>query len=152
MLLAFCFTVYGTSDLIGSPRRMAELLALQPPVEGNAGGSYLTFRSLPGLQFGIINICGNFAAVFADQAYFQRGIASSPEEAVPAFILGGLTWTAVPLTMATSLGLAARALMGQTPKMANLTAEQISEGLSAPAAAVALMGKSGAAAMLVTLL
>lgn len=38
------------------------------PVSGNAHGSYLTIRSKNGLIFGIINVIGNFATVFQDQA------------------------------------------------------------------------------------
>ena len=38
------------------------------PVSGNAHGSYLTMRSKNGLIFGVINVIGNFATVFQDQA------------------------------------------------------------------------------------
>lgn len=38
------------------------------PVSGNAHGSYITMRSKNGLIFGVINVIGNFAAVFQDQA------------------------------------------------------------------------------------
>lgn len=55
------------------------------------------------------------------------------------------------MTMASALGLGARALMGNDPLMAMLSAADISAGLPAPAAAAALLGKSGAAAMLVLL-
>lgn len=53
------FTVYGTSDKIGSISKMHELLvavAKKDPVPGNADGSYLTMRSLNGLIFGVINV------------------------------------------------------------------------------------------------
>jgi Na+/proline symporter len=143
--------IYAVNDKIGSPQKMFELLADAAPVSGNAGGSYLTMRSLSGFSFGIINVCGNFATVFADQSYHQRGIASTPEYATRGFILGGLAWFAVPMGIASSLGLAARALYGKDPAMAMLTAAEISAGLPAPAAAAALLGKSGAAAMLVLL-
>lgn len=95
--------------------------------------------------------CGNFATVFADQSYHQRGIASNPATATKAFILGGIAWFAVPMLTASSLGLAARALYGKDPAMAMLSASEISAGLAAPAAAAALLGKSGAAAMLILL-
>ncbi|PWN27907.1 putative DUR3-urea permease [Jaminaea rosea] len=151
LILAFAFTVYAASPKIGSFSRMAELLELAPKVDGNAAGSYLTMRSKPGLLFGIINVLGNFAAVFGDQSYAQRAIAVKGDQATKGFILGGLAWTAIPLGIATSLGLAARALTGQDPEMAVLTAEQVSQGLPAPAAAAALLGKSGAVMMLVLL-
>jgi Na+/proline symporter len=51
-ILAFMFTVYCTSDKIGSPGEMHRLLeeaAIRAPVAGNAHGSYLTLRSKNGL-------------------------------------------------------------------------------------------------------
>ncbi|KAF9261126.1 urea transporter [Marasmius fiardii PR-910] len=153
IILAFVFTVYATSDKIGSPRRMYELLekaAEAAPVEGNAHGSYVTMRSKNGLVFGVINIVGNFATVFQDQAYWQRAIASRPATTVKAYLLGGISWFAIPFTLSTTLGLAARALR-EDPHMATLSAADVSAGLPGPAAAAALLGKSGAAAMLVLL-
>jgi len=153
IIMIFVFTVYGTSDKIGSPKAMHDLLAklsAANPVPDNAGGSYLTMRSTGGIIFGIINLVGNFATVFLDQAYWQRGIASHPATSVKAFLLGGLAWFSIPFLMATTLGLAARALTGD-PAMMVLTDDDISAGLPAPAAAAALLGKGGAAAMLVLL-
>ena len=67
----FIFTVYGTSPKIGSISAMHDLLeaaSSSAPVSGNAQGSYLTIRSKNGLIFGVINVIGNFATVFQDQA------------------------------------------------------------------------------------
>ncbi|KAF8218018.1 urea transporter [Mycena galopus ATCC 62051] len=153
IILVFVFTVYATSPKIGSPARMHELLtavATTAPVPGNAHGSYITMRSKNGLIFGVINIIGNFATVFQDQAYFQRAIASRPSSTVKAYLLGGLAWFAIPFTLATTLGLAAVALRGD-PAMRVLSPADVSAGLPAAAAASALLGKSGAAALLVLL-
>jgi Na+/proline symporter len=63
ILLAFAFTVYATSPILGSPARVWELLreaSIDSPVDGNAQGSYLTMRSKSGLIFGVLNIVGNF--------------------------------------------------------------------------------------------
>ena len=63
ILIAFALTVYATSDKLGSPAVVWEHLsqaAEHHPVEGNAGGSYLTMRSRSGLIFGVMNIIGNF--------------------------------------------------------------------------------------------
>lgn len=71
IIFVFIFTVYGTSSKIGSIGAMHDLLtasSLVAPVEGNAQGSYLTIRSKNGLIFGVINVIGNFATVFQDQA------------------------------------------------------------------------------------
>ncbi|KAJ4474485.1 urea transporter [Lentinula aciculospora] len=153
IILTFVFTVYATSPKIGSPKRMHELLtaaAGAAPIPGNAHGSYVTMRSKDGLIFGVINIIGNFATVFQDQAYWQRAIASRPGTTVKAYLLGGLAWFAIPFTFATTLGLSAVALRGD-PDMRTLSAADVSAGLPAAAAAAALMGQAGAAALLVLL-
>ncbi|KAF8995977.1 urea transporter [Cyathus striatus] len=153
IILTFVFTVYATSEKIGSPLKMHELLqaaSTAAPVAGNAKGSYLTMRSKNGLIFGVINIIGNFATVFQDQAYWQRAIASRPATTVKAYLLGGIAWFAIPFTFATTLGLAAVALRGD-PDMKVLTPADVSAGLPAAAAAAALLGKGGAAALLVLL-
>ena len=43
------------------------------PVEGNAGGSYLTMRSKEGGIFWIINLIGKFGTVFLDNGYYNKG-------------------------------------------------------------------------------
>lgn len=71
IIFVFVFTVYVTGSKIGSFRAMHDLLAsvsAENPVSGNAHGSYLTIRSKNGLIFGVINLIGNFATVFQDQA------------------------------------------------------------------------------------
>ncbi|KAF5354180.1 hypothetical protein D9756_007089 [Leucocoprinus leucothites] len=153
IILTFTFTVYATSPKIGSPTKMHELLSamsVSAPIEGNAHGSYLTMRSKNGIIFGVINIIGNFATVFQDQAYWQRAIASRPATTVKAYLLGGLAWFAIPFTFATTLGLAAAALRGD-PDMKVLSPADVSAGLPAAAAAAALLGKGGAAAILILL-
>ncbi|TBU55536.1 urea transporter [Dichomitus squalens] len=153
IIFVFIFTVYATSPKIGSFSAMHDLLAkasAEQPVAGNAGGSYLTIRSKNGLIFGVINVIGNFATVFQDQAYWQRAIASRPATCVKAYLLGGLAWFAIPFMFSTTLGLAAVALRGD-PDMRILSAADVSAGLPAPAAAAAILGKGGAAALLVVL-
>ncbi|KAL9709580.1 hypothetical protein Ac2012v2_007319 [Leucoagaricus gongylophorus] len=153
IIFTFTFTVYATSPKIGSPSRMHQLLSAVSavaPVEGNAEGSYLTMRSKNGIIFGIINIIGNFATVFQDQAYWQRAIASRPATTVKAYLLGGLAWFAIPFTFATTLGLSAVALRDD-PDMKVLSSADVSAGLPAPAAAAALLGKGGAVAILILL-
>ncbi|PCH38961.1 Na+/solute symporter [Wolfiporia cocos MD-104 SS10] len=153
IIFVFIFTAYATSSEIGSVRQMHALLtkaAAEAPVSGNAHGSYLTMRSKNGLIFGVINVIGNFATVFQDQAYWQRAIASRPATCVKAYLLGGLAWFAIPFMFSTTLGLSAVALRG-SPNMMTLTAADVSAGLPASAAAAALLGKSGAAALLIVL-
>lgn len=62
LIWLFTLTVYVTSDQIGSPHKMYELLtaaAVKNPVEHNKDGSYLTFRSESALIFGVLNLVGN---------------------------------------------------------------------------------------------
>lgn len=79
-------------------------------LEDNRGNNFLTMLSKSGFIFGIINIVGNFGTVFVDQSYWQSAIAAKPSATYKGYILGGLCWFCIPFTLATSLGLAARAL------------------------------------------
>jgi Na+/proline symporter len=72
--------------------------------------SFLTMGSTIGLIFGITNIVGNFGTVFVDQSYWQSAVAAKPKSAVLGFLIGGMVWFAVPFCMATTNGLAGRAL------------------------------------------
>ncbi|KAF9570759.1 hypothetical protein EC968_001409 [Mortierella alpina] len=154
IVLLFSFTAYATSDLIGSPGRMYDLLheaAALHPVSGNHEGSYLTMASSQGLMFGIINLCSNFGTVFIDNCYWQRAIAASPHSTVKAYLVGGLSWFAIPFTLATTLGISAVALESNErfPTFPNrLLPSDVSAGLVAPNAAVALLGHGGAVAVL----
>ena len=80
------------------------------PVVDNEDGSLLTMLSKSGFIFGVINIVGNFGTVFVDQSYWQSAISAKPSATYKGYILGGLCWFAIPFTLATSLGLACRAL------------------------------------------
>jgi hypothetical protein len=56
-------------------------------------------------------VIGNFGTVFVDQSYWQGAIGAKPSATYKGYLLGGLCWFAVPFTMATSMGLAARAMV-----------------------------------------
>ncbi|KAF2268268.1 urea active transporter [Lojkania enalia] len=154
ILLMFAFTTYATNDVLGSPSKVYDLLAeaaRRHPVDGNAGGSYLTMRSKEGAIFFVINIVGNFGTVFCDNGYYNKAIAASPVDALPGYIMGGLSWFAIPWLAATTMGLAALALEGNPifptyPERMNPA--DVSAGLVLPTAAVAMLGKGGAAATL----
>ncbi|CAG8566307.1 14548_t:CDS:2 [Acaulospora colombiana] len=156
IILSFLFTVYCTSPEIGSPDKMYELLhkasqtlaTNNTNLSDNAQSSYLTMDSLQGLIFGIINIVGNFGTVFVDNAYWQRAIAARPSSTVKAYLIGGLSWFAIPFTLATTMGLAGVALVGEG-SLAPLSSDQVSSGLVLPLAAAHLLGKAGAFAVLV---
>lgn len=141
VLCMFVIIVYATSPDLGSPGKVwdnLQALAKVTPVEDNLEGSYLTMLSKGGLIFGIINLIGNFGTVFVDQAYWQSAIAARPSASHKGYMLGGLLWYCIPFTLATTLGLASRAL--DLP----LTAAEAGEGLVPPAAATYLLGQAGA--------
>ncbi|KAK4696844.1 urea-proton symporter, partial [Lecanoromycetidae sp. Uapishka_2] len=138
IIFVFAFTAYATNDVLGSPKRVYELLvkaAEAHPVAGNAGGSYLTMRSQEGAIFFVINLA----------------IAAGVSSALPGYVMGGLAWFAIPWLCATTMGLAAVALESNPvfPTYPNrLPAAQVSAGLVLPNAAVAMLGKGGAGASL----
>ncbi|KIJ61249.1 hypothetical protein HYDPIDRAFT_159840 [Hydnomerulius pinastri MD-312] len=154
IIYIFIFRAYGTAPAIGSVSELYDLLqqaAVETPVVGNQDGSYLTMKSNQGLVFGAATIVSGFAGVFCDQGYWQRAIASHPESTTKAYMLGGLSWFAVPWAFASCLGLSARALLNNPnfPTYPSpLSPTQSSAGLAAPAAAAVLMGKGGAVAVL----
>jgi len=118
---------------------------------GNRGGSYLTFFSSGGLVFGIVNIVGNFGTVFCDQAYWQSSVAAKPLQGVWGFIFGGLTWFAIPFTLATTMGLAYLGLSSaQGAPM--LSDDDVMKGLAAPLVAQKLLGTTGEYSMLFLIL
>lgn len=88
---------------------------------------------------------------FSDNGYWSKAIAAGPVNALPGYILGGLAWFAVPWLCATTMGLAALALESNPvfpTYPARMAAVDVSAGLVLPNAAVALLGKGGAAATL----
>lgn len=157
MVLLFAFTTYATSETLGSPGKVWELLvekAKVSPVEGNAEGSYLTMKSRSGGIFFVINIIGNFGTVFLDNGYWNKAIAASPAAALPGYVLGGLSWFAIPWLTATTMGLACLALEN-TPSFPSypnpMSSSDVTAGLVLPNAAVALLGRSGAVCTLLLL-
>lgn len=94
---------------------------------------------------------GNFGTVFLDNGYYNKAIAASPVHALPGYILGGLSWFAIPWLTATTMGLAGVALE-TNPAFPTyperMTDAEVSAGLVLPYAAVALLGKGGAVATL----
>ncbi|KAH7324212.1 urea active transporter [Stachybotrys elegans] len=155
IIITFALTTYATSEYLGSPGAVYDLLveaATNHPVSGNRDGSYLTMRSTGGVTFFVINIVGNFGTVFLDAGYSQKAIAAHPVHALPGYIMGGLAWFAIPWLTATTLGLSALALESSPrfPTYPNrMTDAEVSAGLALPYAAVALLGQGGAGATLV---
>lgn len=150
IMFVFAFNAFAISDRLGSPGIVWEkvtALASTRPLEGNAGGLYLTVKSHLGGIFFVINIVGNFGTVFLDNGYFNKAFASDPAATMPGYVIGGLSWFAIPMFIATTLGLTALSLE-DTPYWPTyprkMTSEEVTAGLVLPNAATALLGKSGA--------
>jgi len=114
--------------------------------------SLATMGSPSGLLFGITNIVGNFGTVFVDQSYWQSAVAAKPKSAVLGFLIGGLVWFAVPFAMATTNGLAGRALTTH-PDLGPLyiTAGDSGAGLTPARVLSHILGSGGAFILLVQL-
>jgi len=134
----------GTSDVEGA-HHGACCPDPQTKESGNLGGSYLTMLSTPGIEFGVINIVGNFATVFVDQSYWQSAIAASPASSHKGYMLGGMVWFTIPFALATSLGLAGNALN------VKLVGAEAGRGLVPPAAA-SVMGGRGLGILMIIML
>ena len=66
VIFSFAFTAYATDEVLGSPGKIWDILtdlATRRPLEGNAGGSYLTMQSHGGGVFFVINLIGNVSRV-----------------------------------------------------------------------------------------
>merc|ERR1719300_1243864 len=153
MLVAEVFyNPFGNPDNpFGSSANVFDFISCWKAPDGNREDSYLTFFSSGGLVFGIVNIVGNFGTVFCDQAYWQSSVAAKPLQGVWGFISGGLTWFAIPFTLATTMGLAYLGLSSaQGAPM--LTDEDVMKGLAAPLVAQKLLGTTGEYAMLFLIL
>lgn len=151
--LIFLFKVFVTSPYIGSPAKMWELLVEAGklyPVEGNKGGSLLTFASVNGGLFGLI-LFGTGWAAAVDSQLFQKAIAANPSGALTGYTLGGLCWFTLPYCLATTMGLACRALeiTPHFPTYPNrLSSQQLNDGLVLPISAYTIAGQGGACAIL----
>lgn len=153
IILIGIFLTYTTSNQIGSPDKMFQLLkeaAMKYPVSGNPEGSYLTMHNLDALLYGII-LFGAGCAASVDVQLFQKAIASHHEAAFKGYLLGTLCWFAIPFCLATTFGLVGRALES-SPSFPTypdpMSTSQVSAGLALPFAAQALMGKGGAVAIM----
>ncbi|KAL8283770.1 hypothetical protein RQP46_005202 [Phenoliferia psychrophenolica] len=154
IVLLFWFKTYASGDQIGSPSKMYALLEAAQARNNDAptkDHSYVTVRSLGALKFAILSILEYTGVVFLDNSFHQKGIAADPASAVPGYILGGLSWYAMPFALATTMGLVAVALEN-TPAFPTyprrMTAAETGAGLVLPYAAQTIMGKGGAAAVL----
>ncbi|CCK69656.1 Dur3p KNAG_0C05580 [Huiozyma naganishii CBS 8797] len=154
IVMYFAFKVYATSDILGSPGKVYDLVraaAKAHPVAHNYKGEYMTMTSRGAGIFLVINLVGNFGTVFLDNGYWNKAISASPAAALPGYVMGGLAWMPVPFLISLTMGFAALATehLPSFPTYPDrLSDYEVSSGLVLPAAAVTVMGKGGAVATL----
>jgi Na+/proline symporter len=82
-----------------------------------------------------------YSAADVQKGYYNKAIAAHPISALPGYIMGGLSWFAIPWLCATTMGL--------STYPHRLSDAQVSAGLVLPNAAVALLGQGGAVCTLI---
>lgn len=154
VLFALFFKAYATSDLIGSPGKMYDLLVAtaRSNPSPNYEGSWLTLKSRGAIKFGWLSFLEYTGVVFNDASFHQKGIAANPSAAVPGYVLGSLSWFSLPWVLATTAGLVALALEQTSPAFPTypnkMSSDEVSAGLVLPYAAQAILGKGGSAGVL----
>ncbi|KAF5615599.1 Na+ solute symporter [Fusarium tjaetaba] len=153
IMIMSLFVVFATSNVVGSSDAMFDLLQNAQklhPVAGNAEGSYLTMKSVEGGFFGLIILGAGFAGS-VDPQLSQKAIAANPGSTLMGYLLGGSAWFTIPFCLATTYGLLAAAVE-QLPVFPTyphpMNAFEVASGMAMPYAALAVMGKGGAMAIL----
>ncbi|PWN44394.1 putative DUR3-urea permease [Ceraceosorus guamensis] len=154
ILFVFFIVVYGTGSEIGSAARMWELLteAGNKNPSANYNGSFLTMKSIGGIEFQWLSLLEYTGVVFNDASFHQKALAAGPDTVVPGYLLGSLSWFSIPWALATTAGLSALALETTSPAFPTyprrMSESEVSAGLVLPYAANAVLGKGGSAGVL----
>jgi SSS family transporter len=155
VVLIMCFKVFCTSDIIGSPGKFWEMLMeSEAKFPSTTGTNFLNFRNKDMFMITWAVLIGGLSSVFGDPSYGQKAIAASPSAVLSGYVLGGLCWLTIPWALGTCGGLAARALLvypGFVTYPNPLSASEADAGLPVIYAYATIMGKSGAAASVLTL-
>ncbi|KZV66163.1 hypothetical protein PENSPDRAFT_637286 [Peniophora sp. CONT] len=153
ILLTVMFKVVASSDAIGSPAKLYDMLteaAKVNPCFGAFEGSYLTMASAEGLILAAVILVSGFASVWVDPSYGQKALAGTPEAVVAGYFWGGACWFVIPFALSGTCAFAAVVLQDtqywSTP--GGITTYISNNGLILPLTVEAIMGKGGAAAIL----
>lgn len=156
ILIVLCYfsVKVWTVPEVGSVGNLYELVKAatdRHPIAGNHDGTYMTMASKGGIYFGILHLLANFGLVIMDTSFFIKAFAAAPRSVVPAYVVGGIAYFAIPWAVATLassvvLGLEDNPIFPTYPR--RLSSTEISSGLVLPYFAVTIAGKGGAAGML----
>ncbi|QDS76336.1 hypothetical protein FKW77_002734 [Venturia effusa] len=155
ILLIFMLKFMASNSLpvLGSPGALWDLLQsdhINTEAFGAKDGSYLTMQSGEGLILAAVILVSGFSSVFVDPAYGQKAIAGEPGAVVKGYFYGAFAWFSIPLGLCATMSYVAIALSDTEywPIPGGITAYQINNALILPLAAQAVMGKGGAAAVI----
>ncbi|KAF2398136.1 hypothetical protein EJ06DRAFT_583948 [Trichodelitschia bisporula] len=155
IILCYFSVKVWTLEEVGSVGHLYDLIkaaSARNPISGNHEGSYLTMTSKNSIMFGILHICANFGLVVMDTSFFIKAFSASPKAVVPGYIIGGISYFAIPwaigtLASATVLGLEDNPIFPTYPR--RMSSTEISGGLVLPYFAITIAGKGGAVAMVI---
>lgn len=155
VILIMCFKVLTSSDIIGSPGKLYDMiLESEAKFPSKTGTSFLSFKSKTMfMTTWSVNI-GGFASVFGDPSYGQKAIAAEPKSVLAGYVLGGVCWLTVPWALGIIGGLTARALLVSDKFYTypnELTSHEASAGLPLIYAMGTIMGTPGAVAAILDL-
>ncbi|KAF1996584.1 hypothetical protein P154DRAFT_607945 [Amniculicola lignicola CBS 123094] len=144
---------FESLPVLKPPGKLWDLLqpdAVQTSAYGAKDGSYLTMQSGEGLILGVVIIVSGFGSVFVGPAYGQKAIAGEPNVVINGYVFGVLAWFSIPLRLCATMSFVAIAPANTEywPVSAGITPYQINNALILPLTAQAVMGKDGAAAVI----
>ncbi|ODV86006.1 hypothetical protein CANARDRAFT_7366 [[Candida] arabinofermentans NRRL YB-2248] len=155
VLIVSCYTIYCSSDLIGSPSKMYHLLQeVQEVFPSETGKSYVSFHDKQQILLTWTVMIGGLSSVFGDPGYSQRAIASDAKSVFQGYMMGGICWWIIPMCLGSSAGLACRALLLNPVSVTypnELSAAETGAGLPVIYGLAAIFGTSGAACGLLML-
>ncbi|KAF2116966.1 hypothetical protein BDV96DRAFT_597921 [Lophiotrema nucula] len=103
-----------------------------------------------GSDLGVVILVSGFGSVFVDTSCGQKAIAGAPTAVVNRYFFGAFAWFSIPLGLCATMSYVAIALSETEywPVSGGVTSYQINNALILPLAAEAVMGKGGAAAVI----
>ncbi|XP_060573870.1 uncharacterized protein LOC132731673 [Ruditapes philippinarum] len=119
--------------------------------DDNFNNSYLTFRSAPGIIYGVVLMFMATSISFCDQANWQSRIAAKPSQGVLGFFLAAYMWFVIPTALSFTATMTYFSLSAENGTHI-LTLEEIDNGYITPYVMNDLLGQTGAYLLLTMLM
>jgi len=85
------------------------------------------------MLFSIIHLLGNFGLVIMDTGFFTKAFAAAPSAVVPGYIIGGISYFAIPWCLGTIMSLTALSLETTSPSFPTYPNRLVRASLAHPA-------------------